>query len=235
MSFQPYVPPEQLIKDRSEFARKGIARGRSGVAVEYADGILFLADNPSATLHKISEIYDRIAFAGVGKYSEFDDLRIAGVRLADLRGYSYGREDVTAKTIANAYSQALSTIFTTQMKPYEVELLVGQVGDLPAENELFHILFDGSVADEQGFVAMGGRAEELTEHLKGGYREGLSLQEAILMASAALSSVEEKPLEAANLEAATLDRTRGRRKFRRLADQELASIVGSTDPGQPEA
>jgi proteasome alpha subunit len=235
MSFQPYVPPEQLIKDRSEFARKGIARGRSGVAVEYADGILFLADNPSATLHKISEIYDRIAFAGVGKYSEFDDLRIAGVRLADLRGYSYGREDVTAKTIANAYSQALSTIFTTQMKPYEVELLVGQIGDLPAENELFHILFDGSVADEQGFVAMGGRAEELNEHLKGGYREGLSLHEAILMASGALSSVEEKPLEAANLEAATLDRTRGRRKFRRLADQELASIVGSSDPAQPEA
>jgi proteasome alpha subunit len=235
MSFQPYVPPEQLIKDRSEFARKGIARGRSGVAVEYADGILFLADNPSATLHKISEIYDRIAFAGVGKYSEFDDLRIAGVRLADLRGYSYGREDVTAKTIANAYSQALSTIFTTQMKPYEVELLVGQIGDLPAENELFHILFDGSVADEQGFVAMGGRAEELNEHLKGGYREGLSLHEAILMASGALSSVEEKPLEAANLEAATLDRTRGRRKFRRLVDQELASIVGSSDPAQPEA
>ncbi len=235
MSFQPYVPPEQLIKDRSEFARKGIARGRSGVAVEYADGILFLADNPSATLHKISEIYDRIAFAGVGKYSEFDDLRIAGVRLADLRGYSYGREDVTAKTIANAYSQALSTIFSTQMKPYEVELLVGQVGDLPAENELFHILFDGSVADEQGFVAMGGRAEELNEHLKGGYREGLSFHEAIRMASAALSSVEEKPLEAANLEAATLDRTRGRRKFRRLSDQELASIVGGTDPAQPEA
>src|SRR5437867_10113829 len=157
MAFTPYVPPEQLIKDRSDYARKGIARGRSVVALEYADGLLFLAENPSATLHKISEIYDRIAFAGVGKYSEFEDLRIAGVRLADLRGYSYGREDVTAKTIANAYSQALSGIFTQQMKPYEVELLVGQVGDNPAENELFHILFVGSVAGEQGFVAMGGR------------------------------------------------------------------------------
>src|SRR5947209_2002187 len=175
MSFQPYVPPEQLIKDRSEFARKGIARGRSGVAVEYADGILFLADNPSATLHKVSEIYDRIAFAGVGKYSEFDDLRIAGVRLADLRGYSYGREDVTAKTIANVYSQALSTIFTTQMKPYEVEILVGQVGDRPEESELFHILFDGSVTDEQGCVAMGGQSDDLNEQLKNGYAEGLAL------------------------------------------------------------
>ena len=227
MSFQPYVPPEQLIKDRSEYARKGIARGKSVVALEYSDGILFLAENPSATLHKISEIYDRLAFAGVGKYSEFEDLRIAGIRLADLRGYSYGREDVNAKTLANAYSQALSGIFTQQMKPYEVELLVGQVGDNPAENELFHILFDGSVADEQGFVAMGGRADDLNEQLKNGYAEGLSLADAVRMASSALARVEEKPSEVTHLEAATLDRTRGRRKFRRLGDGELAAMVAA--------
>jgi proteasome alpha subunit len=225
VSFQPYVPPEQLIKDRSEFARKGIARGRSVVAIEYADGILFLAENPSATLHKISEIYDRIAFAGVGKYSEFEDLRISGVRLADLRGYSYGREDVTAKTLANAYSQALSTIFTTQMKPYEVEVLVGQVGDTPAENELFHILYDGSVADQQGYVAMGGRSEELTTQLKDAYQEGLSVEEGVRLATRSLSTVEESPVEAPNLEAAVLDRTRGRRKFRRLADDELVGVL----------
>jgi proteasome alpha subunit len=225
MSFQPYVPPEQLMKDRSEYARKGIGRGRSVAALEYADGILFLAENPSATLHKISEIYDRIAFAGVGKYSEFEDLRISGVRLADLRGYAYGREDVTAKTLANAYSQALSTIFTTQMKPYEVEILVGQVGDTPGENELFHILFDGSVADEQGCVAMGGRADELTAHLKEGYREGLSLQEAIEMGGRALSTVEEKPLEIPNMEAAVLDRNRARRKFYRMTDRDLAEML----------
>src|SRR3989441_8011438 len=158
--FQPYVPPEQMIKDRSEFARKGIAQGRSVVTLEYADGILFLAENPSATLHKISEIYDRIAFAGVGKYSEFEDLRISGVRLADLRGYAYDREDVTPKTIANAYAQALSTVFTQQLKPFEVEILVGQVGENEGENELYHLLFDGSLTDEKGYVAMGGRSEE---------------------------------------------------------------------------
>jgi proteasome alpha subunit len=225
VSFQPYVPPEQLIKDRSEYARKGIAKGRSVVALEYADGLLFLAENPSGTLHKISEIYDRIAYAGVGRYSEFEDLRISGVRLADLRGYAYGREDVTAKTIANAYAQALATIFTTQIKPYEVELLVGQVGDGTGENELFHILFDGSVADEKGYVAMGGRSEELTSSLAGTYQEGLDLAEAVLLATRALSSVEEKPVDAPNLEGAVLDRNRGRRKFRRLADDELASML----------
>ena len=196
---------------------------RSGV--EYADGILFLAENPSATLHKISEIYDRIAFAGVGRYSEFEDLRIAGVRLADLRGYSYGREDVTAKTVANAYAQALNNIFTTQMKPYEVEILVGQVGDSPADNELFHILYDGSVTDEKGYVAMGGRSEELAGHLRDEYKEGLVLKDAVLMATTALSKVEDGAVQAENLEAAVLDRTRGRRKFRRLTDQELAGIV----------
>jgi proteasome alpha subunit len=225
MSFQPYVPPEQLTKDRSEYARKGISRGRSVVAVEYQDGILFLAENPSATLHKISEIYDRIAFAGVGRYSEFEDLRIAGVRLADLRGYAYGREDVTAKTIANAYAQALSTIFTQQMKPYEVEILVGQVGDRPEENELFHILFDGSVTDEQGCVAMGGQSDALSTRVREAYRDGLSLEEAVQIAVRGLSEVEERPVEAINVEAAVLDRTRGRRKFRRLTDQDIAGIL----------
>src|SRR5436190_10556010 len=175
MSFQPYVPPEQLIKDRSEYARKGIARGRSVVALEYADGILFVAENPSATLHKISEIYDRMGFAGVGKYSEFEDLRIAGIRLADIRGYNYGREDVSAKALANAYSQSLSAIFTQQMKPYEVEILVDQVGESPGENELYHVLFDGSVTDEHGYVGIGGRAEDVTEKLQSRYTEGADL------------------------------------------------------------
>jgi proteasome alpha subunit len=230
VSFQPYVPPEQLIKDRSDYARKGIAKGRSVVGLEYADGILFLAENPSGTLHKISEIYDKIAFAGVGRYSEFEDLRISGVRLADLRGYAYGREDVTAKTIANAYAQALSTIFTVQMKPYEVELLVGQVGDRPDESELFHILFDGSVADEKGYVAMGGRSDDLTEALGGAYTEGLSLPEAVRVATRALSSVEEKPVDAPNLEGAVLDRNRGRRKFRRVTEDEMASFLAESAP-----
>ncbi|HYT81764.1 MAG TPA: proteasome subunit alpha [Actinomycetota bacterium] len=225
MAFQPYVPPEQLIKDRSEYARKGIAKGRSVIAIEFAEGLLFLAENPSATLHKISEIYDRIAFAGVGRYSEFEDLRIAGVRLADLRGYSYGREDVTAKTVANAYAQALNNIFTTQMKPYEVEILVGQVGDTPGENELFHILYDGSVTDEKGYVAMGGRSEELAGHLRDEYKEGLSLEDSVRLATRALAKVEESSVESENLEAAILDRSRGRRKFRRLTDQELARIM----------
>jgi proteasome alpha subunit len=225
MAWQPYVPPEQLTKDRSEYARKGISRGRSVVALEYADGLLFLAENPSATLHKISEIYDRIAFAGVGKYSEFEDLRISGIRLADLRGYAYGREDVTAKTLANAYSQALSTIFTTQMKPYEVEILVGQVGERPANNELFHILFDGSVADEQGYVAMGGRSEDLATHLKDAYQDGFSLQQGFQVAAKALAAVEGSAIQGERLEAAVLDRTRERRKFRRLSDEDLAGML----------
>src|SRR2546430_11237065 len=154
------------MKDRSDYARKGIGRGKSVVAMEYADGLLFLAENPSSTLHKISEIYDRIAFAGVGKYSEFEDLRISGIRLADYRGYAYGREDVNAKTLANAYSQALSAIFTQQMKPFEVEIVVGQVGETPAENELYHVLFDGSVTDQQGYVGIGGGGPDLPQEPK---------------------------------------------------------------------
>jgi len=226
MSFMPYVPPEQLMKDRSEFAHKGIARGKSVVGLELADGLLFLAENVSATLHKISEIYDRIVFAGVGRYSEFEELRIAGVRLADLRGYSYGREDVRARDLANAYSQALSTIFTQQMKPYEVEVLVGEVADDGGHNEIYHVLFDGTVTDRHGFVAIGGNADALTSALEASYAEDWDLATAVREAVKALSSAEDREIQAEAIEAGVLDRARAqRRKFRRLRDDEIAQIL----------
>ncbi len=226
MSFMPYVSPDQLMKDRSEYAHKGIARGRSVIGMEYTDGLLFIAENPSATLHKISEIYDRIAFAGVGKYSEFEDLRIAGIRLADLRGYSYGREDVKARDLANAYSQSLSTIFTQQMKPYEVEILVGEVDGGASGTALYHVLFDGSVTDEHGFIAIGGHAEDLTETLKQSYTDGWDLPTAVRAAVKVLGSPEAREIEAEAIEAGVLDRGRAqRRKFHRLEDGEIAQIL----------
>jgi proteasome alpha subunit len=226
MAFMPYVPPEQMMKDRSEYAHKGIARGRSVIGLEFADGLLFIAENPSATLHKISEIYDRIAFAGVGKYSEFEDLRIAGIRLADLRGFSYGREDVKARDLANAYSQALSNIFTQQMKPYEVEILVGEVDGDASGTAIYHILFDGSVTDEHEFVAIGGHEEELTEALKSRFEAGWTLATAVKAAVQVLGSPEGRTIEADAIEAGVLDRTRSqRRKFRRLEEGEIAGLL----------
>ena len=228
MSFMPYVSPDQLMKDRSEYAHKGIARGRSVIGMEYADGLLFIAENPSATLHKISEIYDRIAFAGVGKYSEFEDLRIAGIRLADLRGYSYGREDVKARDLANAYSQSLATIFTQQMKPYEVEILVGEVDGGTSGTALYHVLFDGSVTDEHGFIAIGGHADDLTEALKQAYAEGWDLPTAVRAAVKALGSPEQRESPAGDIEAGVLERSRmQRRKFRRLNDTEITQILAA--------
>ena len=231
MAMPFYVPPEQLMKDRSDYARKGISRGKPVVALEYADGITFIADNPSTHLFKVSEIYDRIAFAGVGKFSEFENLRIAGVRLADLRGYSYGREDVTAKSLANAYSQALSNIFTQEMKPYEVEILVAQVGERAEDNELFHILYDGSVADEDGVVAMGGESDRLVERLRQGYRAGLALEEALRLGIDAITVQNGQRVEPSRLEVAVLDRTRPRRKFRRLRDEEIGGLLGVSASG----
>jgi proteasome alpha subunit len=226
MSFMPYVPPEQLMKDRSEFAHKGIARGKSVIALEYADGIMLIAENPSATLHKISEIYDRIAFAGVGKYSEFEDLRISGIRLADLRGYSYGREDVRARDLANAYSQALATIFTQQMKPYEVEILVAEVAEDGGHDEIYHVLFDGTVTDEHGYVAIGGHAEELTDAVKAAYQSGWDLSTAVRESAKALSTAEGREVEADALEAGVLDSGHAaRRKFRRLSEDEVAGLL----------
>ena len=226
MSFMPYVSPDQGMKDKSDYAHKGIARGRSVIGLEFADGLLFIAENPSATLHKISEIYDRIAFAGVGKYSEFEDLRIAGIRLADFRGYSYGREDVKARDLANAYSQALSTIFTQQWKPYEVEILVGEVDGEVEGTSVYHVLFDGSVTDEHGFVAIGGHADDMTEALKQRYGADWDLATAVRNAAEVIGAPESRTIEASQIEAGVLDRTRKqRRKFRRLTDQELQGFL----------
>jgi len=227
MSFMPYVAPEQMMKDRSDYAHKGIARGRSVIGLEYAEGLLFIAENPSVTLHKISEIYDRIAFAGVGKYSEFEELRIAGIRLADLRGYQYGREDVKARDLANAYSQALSTIFTQQMKPYEVEVLVGEVDGEAAGTGIYHIMFDGSVSDEHGCVAIGGQSEDLMEALRERYAEGWDLATSIRTAVQVLGTTPEpREIPADQIEGAVLDRTKTqRRKFRRLAPDEVVSAL----------
>jgi proteasome alpha subunit len=221
-----YVSPEQLMREKDEYARKGIARGKSVIALEYTDGILFMAENPSATLHKISEIYDRIAFAGVGKFNEFEQLRIGGIRLVDVKGYSYSREDVTAKALANAYSQSLGNIFTTELKPYECEILVAAVGDAPGSNELFHILYDGSVTDRSGWVAMGGQAEALNENIQTNYpKTPPTIEGAVKLGNQALKSVEQKELEPEVLEIAILDRTRGRRKFKRLTDAEAKKLL----------
>jgi proteasome alpha subunit len=238
MSMPFYVSPEQLMKDRADFARKGIARGRSVAVLQYADGILFVSENPSAALHKISEIYDRIAFAAVGRYNEFENLRIAGVRLADMRGYSYDRRDVTGRGLANAYAQTLGAIFSHgSEKPYEVEIFVGEVGDTPAEDQVFRLTYDGQVADEQGYAAMGGSAEEVTAYLRQEYSEGLALADALRLTVEALGRSDSTPRTIAveSLEAAVLDRSRTQqRKFKRLSEAELRRFLpDSPAPDSP--
>ncbi|NNH52695.1 proteasome subunit alpha, partial [Promicromonospora citrea] len=234
MNMPFYVSPEQLMKDRADFARKGIARGRSVVVLAYAGGIAFATENPSRALHKISEIYDRIGFAAVGKYNEFENLRVAGVRYADMRGYSYDRSDVTARGLANAYAQTLGTVFITESKPLEVEIVVAEVGAQPADDQIYRLTYDGTVADEHGFVVMGGQAEQLGRKVKEGWREDLSLGEALRLAVAALGSGEggtPRTIEAAQLEVAVLERDRPRRAFRRLTGQVLADLLAEGADG----
>ncbi|MDP5225947.1 MULTISPECIES: proteasome subunit alpha [Arthrobacter] len=249
MSQQFYVSPEQIMKDRADFARKGIARGRSVVVLSCAAGIALVAENPSSSLHKIGEIYDRIAFAAVGKYNEFESLRQAGVRYADVRGFSYDRSDVTARGLASVYAQSLGTVFTAEQKPFEVELAVAEVGRTQDEDHIFRLTFDGSIADERHFVAMGGRADKVTAALEEGWRDGLGLGEALRLATRALvasrpapgngasagdgeapASEAAQPAEAFALEAAVLDREPGRwrskrRAFRRLDAARLKELL----------
>jgi proteasome alpha subunit len=227
MTMPFYVSPEQVMKDRADYARKGIARGRSLIALEAADGIVIVAENPSRTLFKISEIYDRIAFAGVGKYNEFEMLKIAGIRQADLRGYAYSREDVTARSLANAYAQTLGQVFTHEMKPYEIEILVAQVGDTPADDELFHILYDGTVQDEERHTVLGGQADAIAQALDARYQPGLGLSDAIKLGASVLGGNDGQPLPPDQLEVALLQRGSPGRAFRRIKGDELSRAVAA--------
>ena len=224
MTMPFYVSPEQVMKDRADYARKGIARGRSLVAMECNEGVVIVADNPSRTLSKISEIYDRIAFAAVGKYNEFQMLKVAGIRHADMKGYSYSREDVSANELANAYAQTLGQVFTHEMKPYEVELLVAQVGHEPSEDQLFHILYDGVVMDEDDYSVLGGQAETISEAMRESYQHGMDLGAAVRLGAKVLGR-EEEVLGADRLEVALLDRSRERRSFRRIKNEELEALL----------
>ncbi|MFG2891643.1 proteasome subunit alpha [Streptomyces sp. NPDC048248] len=241
MSTPFYVSPQQAMADRAEYARKGIARGRSVVVLQYTDGVVFVAENPSRALHKVSEIYDRIAFAAVGKYNEFENLRIGGVRYADLRGYTYHREDVTARGLANVYAQTLGTIFSSAAeKPYEVELIVAEVGNAAEDDQIYRLPHDGSIVDEHGSVAVGGNADQISTYLDQRHRDGMTLGEALKLAVDSLSRDNnggERTLTAEQLEVATLDRTRPQqRKFKRILGRQLSRLLdenGAAPAGGP--
>jgi len=227
MALPFYVSPEQMMQDKAEYARKGIARGKSIVAIEYRDGIALVAENPSRSLSKLSEIYDKIAFAGVGKYSEFENLRKVGIRYADVKGYSYSRHDVTAKSLANAYSQAIGQVFTQEMKPLEIEILIVEAGDEGQPNEMYHILYDGTITDYRRFVVMGGAKDSAMLLLEQSYRENMTLVEAIdLCRKALLKTNGNKELTAETLEVAVLNRKREGRKFQRLQATEIQAMLG---------
>ena len=224
MTMPMYVSPEQLMKDRSDYARKGISRGRAAVACTYADGVLLCAENPSNTLRKVGEIYDRIAFVGVGKYSEFDQLRIAGVRHADLKGYSFSRDDVDALWLANQYAQILGQYFTHEMKPLEVEMIVAEIGEESASDQLFHLLYDGTVMDTRGFVVIGGEADVIRGRMEEGWGQELALSAAVSVSVTALAGPD-RTLVPDDLEVAVLSRENGRRAFGRLEGGDLAGLL----------
>jgi proteasome alpha subunit len=226
-----YVSPAQAMRDKAEYARQGIARGRSCVTLQYEGGILLMAPNPSSALHKISEIYDRIAFAAVGRYNEYENLRKAGITYADITGYQFDRHDVTARGIANYYAQNLGTIFTENLKPFEVEIVVAEVGTRPEADQIYRITFDGSVTDEPGFVAFGGQADQVSAALKERYSAGMSLAEAFSAALAALTATgngERTELASTQLEVAILDRTRDHRTFRRIRAARLEELIAES-------
>ncbi|ANW65350.1 proteasome subunit alpha [Mycobacterium sp. djl-10] len=240
MSFPYFISPEQAMRERSELARKGISRGRSVVVLAYADGVLFVAENPSRSLQKVSELYDRVGFAAVGRFNEFNNLRSGGIRFADTQGYAYSRRDVTGRQLANVYAQTLGTIFTEQAKPYEVELCVAEVahfGETKAP-ELYRITYDGSIADEPHFVVMGGTTEPIATALKDTYAENASLGDAVKIAVNALqagTNGEQRTLGASTLEVAILDANRPRRAFRRITGAALDPLLPQADSPQDES
>lgn len=223
-----YVPPEQLVKDRAEFARKGVDRGRPIAVMALDIGVVLVGENASPSLRKIGEIYDRLAFAGVGRFNEFETLRVAGVRYADLKGYSYARADVTGKGLANAYSQTLGQIFTHEVKPYEVEIVVAELGQTHEVDRLFRIRFDGTLQDAGPIAVIGAEEEGITESITAQYKSDLSLSEALVLATGAVATNIGREIDPTAWEAGFLDRDRQRRTFVRLSPEDVEARLGET-------
>jgi proteasome alpha subunit len=222
-----YVSPEQIFHDKEQYARSGIEKGKDVIAIEYTDGITIVAENPEKTLNKISEIYDRIAFAGVGSYQEYEPLRYQGVQAAEIKGYTYSREDVHAKWLANIYSQIIGSVYRQlDMKPLEIEILVAEVGDdIYPKNNIYHLAFDGKLWEEKNFAAIGGHSDKLREYLQREFRENLTQREALKLAAKALSTLEDSHITHETLEVGVLDKNRGRRKFKRLTPEEISKLL----------
>ncbi|HEY0448095.1 proteasome subunit alpha [Actinophytocola sp.] len=243
MTMPLYASPEQLMRDRSEYARKGIAKGRSVVALKYAGGVVFVAENPSTTLHKVSEIYHRIGFAAAGRYSEYESLRRGGIRHVDLWGYANDPQDVSARQLANVYAQTLASIFTDQLKPFEVEICVAEVGATPESDQLYRLTYDGSIVDEPQYLVMGGQTEPISNTMKDSYEEGMALEDAVAFAVRALTagataanSNGDSGQTVGKLEVAVLERSRPRRAFRRIEGAALTAVLpaGSEPDEKPE-
>ncbi|HEX2131434.1 MAG TPA: proteasome subunit alpha [Actinophytocola sp.] len=235
MTMPLYASPEQLMRDRSEYARKGIARGRSVVALKYSGGVLFVAENPSTTLHKVSEIYDRIGFAAAGRYNEYESLRRGGIRHVDLWGYANDPKDVSARQLANVYSQTLGSMFTDQLKPFEVEICVAEVGTTAESDQLYRLTYDGSIVDEPQYLVMGGQTEPIANTMKDSYQEGMSLEDALANAVRGLTAGS-RPTNGDNgqpvgkLEVAVLERSRPKRAFRRIEGAALTALLPADAP-----
>ncbi len=234
MTMPYYVSPEQVMKDRAEYAQKGIARGRALVGTVYDNGIVIVAENPSRSLRKISEIYDRIAFAGVGRYNEFDQLRVAGIRHADTKGFAFSRNDVEARSLANLYAQYLGQVFTHEMKPLEVEILVAELGTAPHSDQLFHIAYEGTITDEQDYAVLGGDTEVIRKRMAEAYRPGWKLEDAIRTCVRVLSGPG-REITSSELEVAVLDRSNGERSFKRISQEAIDAIISPKKAARPKS
>ncbi|MGH9303478.1 MAG: proteasome subunit alpha, partial [Acidimicrobiales bacterium] len=160
-----------------------------------------------------------------------------GVRHADTKGYAYSREDVDARSLANLYAQYLGQVFTHEMKPLEVEILVAELGSDTTAPQLYHIAYDGTVVDEEDYTVLGGDADAILARMASTYRAGWDLSEAVTGCVRALEGPD-RSLSSGDLEVAVLELGRDRRAFRRIENSDLDTLLGAgpgAGPGHREA
>ena len=160
----------------------------------------------------------------MGKYNEFDRLREAGIRWADGTGFTYSREDVDARALANYYGQHLGDMFTEGQKPLEVEILVAQLGNKLHPTKLYRIAYEGTITDEPRFVVLGGDAETIKDRFAALDESVHNFADTLKYAVSALAGPD-RTVPPGDLEVGILEDRGSRRTFSRLVDARVSELL----------
>ncbi len=164
MAYTPY-DWQQTLRQKADYVLDRLREGSPVVGISAQEGVLLCTVRRSQ--RKIFEIYDRLAFAGLGNPSDLEAVRQLAVDFAHAEGFQRSPQDVSIQRVVGfAVSPALKRHFSDPLRlPLVLCGLFAQVGDASGD-DLFYILnYDGEFSLVKHYAAVAGAAH-VAERMK---------------------------------------------------------------------